>query len=465
MPFNYDSRQQYQGIDPRIIKGASKSPFQIAGETMTTLNDNIDNRAFERDIRGVQDLGGLSMLTPTTDKQRALMASKQGVFDALAQQESRALQNQLAQGQLDMLPMTQQKMESDMLTSQLGQQEAQRAFDIKQDATKQLEQGGIYTPDKFSLQFGKDGRVVEQGVSPTGFNALSLAQRIQAERHLDPKGQSATFDLLQEKNDLAASANSSGGKNRYSAIADPITGQIRIYDKQEGEFTEATSGGISKKSPTKILADGREVIINENGDPWKDSEGNFVEAPPKNGGSQLQREKWNAKQELAEKKLKMSAEATIEKANIVLDALDKLDNILLNETEFSPSTGMTGAVSSMLWGTEASNAEGHRNTILANVGFEELKDMKAASPTGGALGSINASELKFLQSVRGSLSAKLQNKEQRSQIKDFKRQYSDILLKAMAYDKKTGEMILSIKKSRPNATSRQIIDYLKAKGY
>jgi len=220
MPFNYDSRQQYQGIDPRIIQGASKSPFQIAGETMTTLNDSIDNRAFERDIRGVKDLGGLSMLTPTTDKQRALMASKQGIFNALAQQESRALQNQLAQGQLDMLPVTQQKMQSDMLTSQLGQQEAQRVFNIRQGATRQLEQGGTYTPDKFSLQLGKDGSVVEQGVSPTGFNALSIPQRISAERQVDPKGQSATFDLMKEKNDLMSLANTSSKRDMLKQMED-----------------------------------------------------------------------------------------------------------------------------------------------------------------------------------------------------------------------------------------------------
>jgi hypothetical protein len=131
MPFNYNQNFNAIQADPRIIEGASKSSFDIAGKAMTQLNDAIDNRAFERDISSVKDLQGLSGLTPTTAKQQALMASKQGIFNALAQQESRALQNQLAQGQIDMLPITQQKMQSDMITSQLGQQEAQRAFDMK----------------------------------------------------------------------------------------------------------------------------------------------------------------------------------------------------------------------------------------------------------------------------------------------------------------------------------------------
>ena len=208
MPFNYDAQLNYMPVDQKTLDKASATPFTIAGKAMTQLNDAIDNRAFERDISSVKDLQGLSGLTPTTDKQQALMQQKQGYFNALAQQESRALQNQLAQGQLDMLPITQQKMQSDMITSQLGQQEAQRAFDMKTKATKELSQGGTYNPDAFTLQTNKDGSVAEQGVSPTGFNALSNSERISAERQLDPKGQSATFDLMQEQNDLKASSSS-----------------------------------------------------------------------------------------------------------------------------------------------------------------------------------------------------------------------------------------------------------------
>jgi hypothetical protein len=92
MPFNYNQNFNAIQADPRIIEGASKSSFDIAGKAMTQLNDAIDNRAFERDISSVKDLQGLSGLTP---KQQALMASKQatttvygfkqGMFNALDQ--------------------------------------------------------------------------------------------------------------------------------------------------------------------------------------------------------------------------------------------------------------------------------------------------------------------------------------------------------------------------------------------
>lgn len=43
------------------------------------------------------------------------------------------------------------------------------------------------------------------------------------------------------------------------------------------------------------------------------------------------------------------------------------------------------------------------DTIKANVGFQQLEDMRAASKTGAALGQVTENELRFLQSVLGAL--------------------------------------------------------------
>jgi len=42
-------------------------------------------------------------------------------------------------------------------------------------------------------------------------------------------------------------------------------------------------------------------------------------------------------------------------------------------------------------------------TIKANIGFDKLQQMRAASPTGGALGQVAVQELVALQSSLGSL--------------------------------------------------------------
>lgn len=54
-------------------------------------------------------------------------------------------------------------------------------------------------------------------------------------------------------------------------------------------------------------------------------------------------------------------------------------------------------------GTLARDVENSIETVQALIGFDALAEMRAASPTGGALGSITEKELRYLQSVQGSL--------------------------------------------------------------
>jgi len=45
------------------------------------------------------------------------------------------------------------------------------------------------------------------------------------------------------------------------------------------------------------------------------------------------------------------------------------------------------------------------NTVKANLGFEELQNMRDNSPTGGALGQVSEREIAFLQAIQGNLDA------------------------------------------------------------
>lgn len=61
---------------------------------------------------------------------------------------------------------------------------------------------------------------------------------------------------------------------------------------------------------------------------------------------------------------------------------------------------------SLLSGMPATQALGLREQlkrVVANMGFEELQDMRANSPTGGALGQVAVQELEMLQKTRVSL--------------------------------------------------------------
>lgn len=112
--------------------------------------------------------------------------------------------------------------------------------------------------------------------------------------------------------------------------------------------------------------------------------------------------------------------ATYPKTVAALESLGAKKNIVDEEIKearkliHGTSTGPMGALLKNVPWTDAQALKERVKTILANVGFDELSNMRAESPTGGALGAIAVQELTYLQAVRGSL-------EQAQRPEDFKR--------------------------------------------
>jgi hypothetical protein len=83
------------------------------------------------------------------------------------------------------------------------------------------------------------------------------------------------------------------------------------------------------------------------------------------------------------------------------------DNLLaVNEAARLVGAGTAGFGSgplSLIRGTSASNLEAKLDTLRANLSFDTLAAMRAASPTGGALGAISDTELRLLGSTVASL--------------------------------------------------------------
>lgn len=78
-------------------------------------------------------------------------------------------------------------------------------------------------------------------------------------------------------------------------------------------------------------------------------------------------------------------------------ALGLMDSAVL------PTSGMLGQATSKIGGTAASDISSLLDTVKANTAFDKLAEMRKASPTGAALGSVTERELNLLASVRGSL--------------------------------------------------------------
>lgn len=91
------------------------------------------------------------------------------------------------------------------------------------------------------------------------------------------------------------------------------------------------------------------------------------------------------------------------------------------------TAGLGGAVLSSIAGTEARDVEGLLNTILANLGFDELKAMRAASPTGGALGQVSERENVLLQSAVRSLENSQSPDQIRKNLALVRKHYDRIL--------------------------------------
>lgn len=102
---------------------------------------------------------------------------------------------------------------------------------------------------------------------------------------------------------------------------------------------------------------------------------------------------------------------------------DKVNLVKANLNRARTMTdALTAGYGSLLQDLPSSAANALANvlkTIKANVGFNELQEMRSNSPTGGALGQVSEKENELLQSVLGSL-------EQKQSAEELQRVYDQI---------------------------------------
>lgn len=127
------------------------------------------------------------------------------------------------------------------------------------------------------------------------------------------------------------------------------------------------------------------------------------------------------------------AEGKVLASSIVLDEIGRVRKLIKNEKLAQPITGVTGEVASKIPGSVRRSAEGMVSTIKANIGFDRLSQMRAESPTGGALGNITEQELAYLQSVLGNINLDQNPRLLLENLDRLEKLYQGILKKAAAY--------------------------------
>lgn len=102
-------------------------------------------------------------------------------------------------------------------------------------------------------------------------------------------------------------------------------------------------------------------------------------------------------------------------------ALDKMHNSTL------PTSGFIGSLTKDIPGFDSHDVSKLLETISGNVGFDRLQQMRNNSPTGGALGAINKTEMDLLQAVKGNLAQSQSTQQLEYNLKRLNNIYLDII--------------------------------------
>jgi hypothetical protein len=119
------------------------------------------------------------------------------------------------------------------------------------------------------------------------------------------------------------------------------------------------------------------------------------------------------------------AETTKQTGATVIGAIDRAEEIM--RTSALPTTGFLGERFANIGGTGARDLAGSLNTIRANIGFDQLNQMRQASPTGGALGNVSNQEIAFLQAVLGDLGQSQSAGELQRNLRRMRDAYDEIV--------------------------------------
>ena len=146
-----------------------------------------------------------------------------------------------------------------------------------------------------------------------------------------------------------------------------------------------------------------------------------LKAGTSNLQQQLIQEKIDAlrqkKQDAIDKQLG-TAEGVIENTKVVLGKIDEAEKLVGKGT-----TGF-GSYLSVIPGTPAKELSSVIGTIKARLGFDQLQQMRNASPTGGALGQVSNRELAALEGALASLDQGLSADALKQNLRQIKDSYS-----------------------------------------
>lgn len=127
------------------------------------------------------------------------------------------------------------------------------------------------------------------------------------------------------------------------------------------------------------------------------------------------------KARVADRKVALLASQTADRASLLAKRLAEAEKLISWDT-----TGLVGSQVRKVPGTDAFNLNAAIESIKANIGFQELAEMRQSSPTGGALGQVAIRELDMLQSVLGNLDPRQDPATLRKTMREIRARFEKI---------------------------------------
>jgi hypothetical protein len=103
----------------------------------------------------------------------------------------------------------------------------------------------------------------------------------------------------------------------------------------------------------------------------------------------------------------------------LVDARDAAQALLNSPKELRAISGLTGPAVARVPGTDAYTGAAKLENLQTRSFVSEIQKMRAASPTGGAVGSVTEKEMSALSNIQASLKAGLKETELRKQLQQY----------------------------------------------
>ena len=186
-------------------------------------------------------------------------------------------------------------------------------------------------------------------------------------------------------------------------------------DMREYEFAKSQGyqGNFQQFQIEMRKAGANSVTLNNGSEVGPIAKGYELFTDPQTGARSMRpipgSEEWSAQQKAAQTQNQNATNKQVS-ADIVTQDIDRAI-AALNEPSLLPKTGFGAETLKGYGGTGAADLAGLLSSVEANVGFDSLAAMRAASPTGGALGQITERELALLAATKGAITQS-QSKDQ-----------------------------------------------------